>query len=593
MDAKHWIAAVGVLSLLLLAQVWRLEPAWFEPVRDAITAIPGELKGPIASGVSRAKPTSTAGGKRVALVIGNEAYDGKSWSRLASGEEDAAAVARILRDELGFTVIEETNLKRREMLAAIDAFEDALDKDATALLYYSGHGMALGADNYLIPVDAPDGSSERILREESVKLDDFLAVFKAKSTGLNVVVLDACRSDPYANRFGTSAGGGRFSAGHGGFRVKGVERADLTHLSGETLIAFAAAPQETARAGGDGELSPYTAALVAELAKPQHLWKLFGAVKQRVESNPDTDQRPWSENNLGDERVLAASLASALEPEMVRVGGGCFLMGSPEDEVGRDDFEDQQRVCVDDFWIGAYEVTVGEFRRFVDATGYLSSIETFDPSLRSGSGGNCFVIGSDGRASGSTSRSWRAPIVPQRTLDEHPVSCLTVDDMAAYMVWLSQQTGERYRFPTHAEWEFAARGGREAAGRTDARFWGNNPDRACDYANVLDQGVRPDDREVDPYRHGCNDRHPFVAPVGRFRPNALGLYDMLGNVREVAAVSLSAVDDTPCPNFDTNCNWYAHGGSFIGGPAEVRAAARAADFEPLAWEGFRLVREVE
>jgi len=232
------------------------------------------------------------------------------------------------------------------------------------------------------------------------------------------------------------------------------------------------------------------------------------------------------------------------EPEMVKVDGGCFLMGSPEDELGRDESEDQQQICVDSFWIGRYEVTVGEFRRFVDSTGYLTGIEAYDPNAPSAtSHGRCWVIGSDGRPDNSTARNWRAPNVLQRTLNDHPVGCLDVTDLLAYVRWLNKQTGKRYRLPTHAEWEFAARGGNSATSRSAARFWGEQPDVACRYANVLDRSWRPKDPGVDPYRHACSDGHPFVARVGSFEPNALGLYDMLGNVREIAAVTMKG---RPC-----------------------------------------------
>ena len=216
-------------------------------------------------------------------------------------------------------------------------------------------------------------------------------------------------------------------------------------------------------------------------------------------NNAEGVQRTVEEPPRGSERT-----GVALVPEMVRIKGGCFRMGSPESEVGRDTDEIPHRVCVDDFSIGKYEVTFEEFDRYVEAT---------EDALRPDDWGW-------GRG--------RRPVI-----DVH------WNRARRYAEWLSRQKGRRYRLPTEAEWEYAARGGRETA-----RHWGDDPGPACTYANVADRtlaerypGSQWQWRGVESeWRwsmiHPCRDGYAETAPVGSYRANGYGLHDMLGNVWE-------------------------------------------------------------
>jgi formylglycine-generating enzyme required for sulfatase activity len=103
-------------------------------------------------------------------------------------------------------------------------------------------------------------------------------------------------------------------------------------------------------------------------------------------------------------------------------------------------------------------------------------------------------------------------------------TCLSWADAVGYAVWLSAKTGQKYRLLSEAEWEYAARGG-----TTAPYFWGTRPERACDYANVADESAKPVYIAMKD-TVACNDGYPGYAPVGRFRPNQFGLYDMIGNV---------------------------------------------------------------
>ena len=199
-------------------------------------------------------------------------------------------------------------------------------------------------------------------------------------------------------------------------------------------------------------------------------------------------------------------------PEMVVVPAGSYRMGSPPEETGRDPREGpvHEVTFSTPFAIGVYEVTVAEFGTFVDETGY--------------SAGTTCHTSEQGEYQERVGRGWRNPGIAQD--GGHPVACVSWDDARAFVAWLSRETGEAYRLPSEAEWEYAAR-----AGTTAARYWGETAAEQCRYANGADRSLRDywDDDEPTAL---CRDGHAKTAPVGSFAPNAWGLHDMLGNVHE-------------------------------------------------------------
>ena len=215
----------------------------------------------------------------------------------------------------------------------------------------------------------------------------------------------------------------------------------------------------------------------------------------------------------------AAAKDCAHCPEMVVIPAGQFVMGAAPGEEERanlpDEFRNrsqpQRRVSVKRFSAGRFEITRGQYRVFAEATG------------RTGEG--CFVW--RGAAfEMDPAKSWRDPGFAQD--DAHPVTCVSWEDASAYVMWLSRQTGRKYRLLTEAEWEYAAR-----AGTTTTRYWGDDADLSCDYANGADRSTaaRVPGTETWHVAH-CDDRYAYTAPVGSYRPNAFGLYDVLGNVEE-------------------------------------------------------------
>jgi formylglycine-generating enzyme required for sulfatase activity len=264
--------------------------------------------------------------------------------------------------------------------------------------------------------------------------------------------------------------------------------------------------------------------------------------------------------------------------EFVRIEGGCFQMGSPASEAGRDSDEEQHRVCVDDFALATHEVTVGQFRRFVQVSGYTTEAEK-------GDGCDVYSGASWTKKSG---KHWDHPNFQQT--DDHPVVCVSWSDAVAFTEWLSERSGKRFRLPTEAEWEYAAR-----AGTTTARFWGEDADKACDHANVHDlTSKRVNDFYWD--HHDCDDGHAVTAPVGSFRPNDWGLYDMLGNVWEWTCSAWDSDyggEESKCSGRNRAGSRSARGGSWDFQPDYVRSASRG----PGSLEdrtnsaGFRLAQD--
>lgn len=269
-------------------------------------------------------------------------------------------------------------------------------------------------------------------------------------------------------------------------------------------------------------------------------------------------------------------------PEMVVIPPGSFVIGSPLNEAGRNVDEGPQRTITfsEPFALGRTEVTVAEFERFVAATGHVTDAER---------DGGCYVH--TDRWETVTGTDWRDPPGFEQTPD-HPVICVSWNDARAYAKWLSVRTGQRYRLPTEAEWEYAAR-----AGVGDPWFWGDDPDAACRYANVADRDTK-DRYPGDWPHHDCRSGHAHTAPVGEFQPNRFGLRDTTGNVWEwtCSAYQLSyrGAEQVCAEPGDPEARVF-RGGSWYNFPEWTRTAARSAftaEFRGIIL-GLRLLRELD
>lgn len=264
-------------------------------------------------------------------------------------------------------------------------------------------------------------------------------------------------------------------------------------------------------------------------------------------------------------------------PAMVVIPAGQFVMGSPDsDEARSDDEGPLHRVKVSAFALGRTEITLSQFAEFVKNTKYSV-------------GDNCRAL-EDGKFEMRSGRSWRNLGFPQNS--QYPAACINWHDAQAYAKWLSRKSGKKYRLPTEAEWEYAAR-----ARTVTARYWGNNPDKACRYANVADMTAKAKITGAPFWLlHNCTDGFAYTAPVGRLKANTFGLQDMLGNLWEWTEDSYhDSYDNAP----DDGNAWQGdgkkrviRGGSWNNSPELVRTAKRGRDDPNSRFSniGFRLAR---
>ncbi|ROR03328.1 formylglycine-generating enzyme family protein [Desulfosoma caldarium] len=265
----------------------------------------------------------------------------------------------------------------------------------------------------------------------------------------------------------------------------------------------------------------------------------------------------------------------------VWIPGGCFRMGSEASEQGRSRDEGPiHEVCLDGFWMGQREVTRGEFRRFVEDSGYVTDAE------REG-----FSWVYTGRWEKRGGYSWRRPGFYQD--ETHPVVHVSFNDASAMAKWLGEKAQAAIGLPTEAQWEYACR-----SGRLEARHWGDDPKEACAYANVADRTAAKDFPSWTV--HECFDGFVFTAPVGTYRPNAYGLHDMLGNVWEWCADGYDPQayrkhgSKNPAVLGPAVTARVIRGGSWYSRPDDARCAKRDALSRPDRRSqdlGFRLVRQ--
>ena len=509
---------------------------------------------------------------RTALVIGNAAY---SDNPLANPVNDAKDIAKALQG-MGFTVTLRENLQKRAMEEVISEFSRSLQQQrGVGLFFYSGHGAQVNGRNYLIPVGATVRSEADVVYE-AVDAGRLLDHMEEAGNSLNIIILDACRDNPFGRGFRSTRGGGL---------TRGLAQMEAPEGS---IVAYSTAPGRVAE-DGSGRNSPYTSALLAVMGTPGlGIEQVFKQVRNRVRQVTGNKQIPWESTSLmGDFYFVAAQAAAppaevpqpapvlpsappavsqplpkpssrvtpgqvfrdtlkdgSQGPEMVMIPAGSFSMGSPPNEPGRNDDERQHKVKVKAFAIGKYEVTFEEYDRFAEATGR-------DKPNDEGWG--------RGR---------------------RPVILVSWYDAVAYAEWLSVQTGQHYRLPTEAEWEYAAR-----ARTTTPFYFGNtiNTDQANYNGN---------------YTYGGGPKGIYrekTVEVGRFSANPWGLFDVHGNVWEWTC---SVYDENygggeqRCAEPNTSSPCVLRGGSWSLGPEWLRGAARLWDL-PLGGyfsRGFRLAR---
>lgn len=480
---------------------------------------------------------------RYALVIGNGNY-GSSFSKLPNPPNDARLVSKALKSA-GFEVMTVLDADQKQMKRAFSDFGNKLSAagaDAVGLFYYAGHGVQVDGANYLIPTGANIESAADV-DMEAVNADWVLQQMEFAGNRMNIIILDACRNNPLP--------AGKRSAD------KGLARMDAPKGS---FLAYSTAPGATA-VDGKGSNSPYSAALAKAIENDRvPLEQLFRQVRVDVMAATGEDQVPWDASSLTGEfyfkrpdgsapggstsaqQTAAAAPAPASQPaaqgastsrspepaiapgkafrdcpdcpELVSIPAGSFTMGSPaNDEAGRSPEKPQVKVTIArPFALMTTEVTRDQYAAFVKDT------------QREPDKGCYLPDGGDGKYDDKA--DFLHPGIKQE--GNHPVVCVSWSDAHDYAEWLSAKTGKRYRLPSEAERDYAARGAKKTTW-----IWGEDSASAngCKIANVFDKAGKakyPINDDLLP----CSDNFAETGPVDAFPANGFGLKGMIGNVWE-------------------------------------------------------------
>jgi formylglycine-generating enzyme len=240
---------------------------------------------------------------------------------------------------------------------------------------------------------------------------------------------------------------------------------------------------------------------------------------------------PRNERTSREERTHPQLLTNSIGMKLVLIPAGEFDMGTVDTNVqilarfpnaeweSTDDERSQHRVRITQpFYLGRYEVTIGQFRQFVQAENYRTEAE------KDGKGG--YGLRRDGIGEQKPQYNWKSTGFPQS--DDHSVVNVSWNDATEFCQWLSRKEGQTYRLPTEAQWEYACR-----AGTKKLYHHGDDPEALATVGNTADGTVK----SQFPGFTTINTRDGYVttAPVGRFTPNPFGLYDMHGNVYEWCA----------------------------------------------------------
>jgi formylglycine-generating enzyme required for sulfatase activity len=540
-------------------------------------------------------------GSRYALVMGNSAY--RHVEILPNTVNDASSVAKKLT-AMGYKVDMVFDSDLAGMNRAITAWIRQLSADRTSegFLWYAGHGMQVSGENYLLPIDINAEDEAGVVYGSYPLGRILLSLEQTAKNKLNVIVLDACRDNPFKNLPGAS---------------RGISRGFVTveHPPQDIFVMFSTSPGTTAADGDRGKNSPFAEAFLKYMDSEEILPVMAGLVTRETMRLTDGKQRPYQNGSIVSEIYYSlsggassrgqpagaggASLAatpaeqtsSAAIPAktMILIPAGTFTMGSPVIERDRDPLgETIHRVNMSAFYIASKELSVGEFRRFVEDTKYVTTAEADEGAQAYDEAKNEWVF--------RVGANWRNPGFRQG--EDHPVVCVSWFDAVKYCNWLSVKEGLKpaytiagqtvnwdrsangYRLPTDSEWEYACRAGTstplftgESISTSQANY---NGSIAHNYGNI---GL---------FRKA-------TVSVGSFSPNAWGLYNMHGNVWEwcwdyYSNPNMTLLSDPTGPASGTHR--INRGGGWSSSGKLLRSAVRASDFPETASSnlGFRLAK---
>jgi len=518
-------------------------------------------------------------GPRIALVIGNANYPDAAAPLIQPIRSE-----RLLADELrrnGFVVDAEENLGKDELSRAFDAFEAKIKPDSTALLFFSGFALQSDRQTFLIPVNAQIWT-ESDIRRDGIDIETILSDIERKGARVKLLILDASRPNPYERRFrrvpiglstiAAPVGTLIISAGSPG-KVIDDDRPDSIFISelikemrgpgvsadkifNETRIGVARATKGeqvlwvASTLGEDFYFtkpapSPAETSSVADSRSAQRPVREEPAVAarrdpaehaaapRRTEAAATPDGDPGRSGSKPGDIFRDCSQC----PELVLVPAGFFEMGSNDSPFEKP----VHRVHIARaFAVGRREITTAEWDQCV--------------------------------AAGSCARGQHA-----QEGGDRPMTDISWSDAKAYAAWLSRETGQKYRLPTEAEWEYVARGGTRTA-----YWWGR--DVRQKFANCRDCG---------------NGSSGEIMATGSFFANPFGVFDTAGNAAEwVEDCWNDSYRNAPTDGSawtKGECRQRVlRGGSFDSDARYLRSASRFrydADVRYYA-NGFRIVREL-
>jgi formylglycine-generating enzyme len=585
--------------------------------------------------------------KKVALLVGVESYEKRGFSNLRYAEDDMTALgAELIKQGFDVTILvgSSKDEKRRATGVNIRRVIDQefipklklLQKSDMSLIALAGHGRHQSVpdgperkreDHFYCPSDAHDADASTWISISKL----IEQVETESSSETNLILVDACRDNPNRGRgvdgkgftlnrdavailFAASYNEQAYepdSLRHGLFSyyiLKGLQ-GDARDFEGnvtwDSLVGFVKTKvtRESEDLQSKGEITG--------IQRPNQVGNLRGVspvlsrVERKTEIEPQLLTAPFSVSQASAaQRAWAKFLKTEVRQsvgnqgiEMVLIPSGEFMMGSSDAERTKfikefelkddvfDDEKPQHRVRITKpIWVSAHEVTVGQFREFVDDTQYKTDAEK--------NGGSRYWDPEDGEFKGpDPSKTWRDPGFPGfKQTDDHPVTCVSWNDAQAFCKWLSTREGQNYRLLTEAEWEYACR-----AGTNTAFCSGDDGDSIGQYGNIADKSFEakyPKWRAIN-----ADDGFVFTSPVGRYRSNAFGLYDMHGNVYEwcsdyydAGAYATSRSDDPVGPK--TSEYRVLRGGSWYNDSRYSRSAYRSRNPPDIRnyIVGFRLSR---
>ncbi len=228
---------------------------------------------PAEQGAERGLGGATVSGRRVALVIGNNSYS--DMPRLRNAVNDARSMRDVLR-QLDFAVSIAENTSLQQLEGAVDTFIRSIRQGDIAFFFYAGHGIQIDGENFLVPTDF-DAVDEADAKYDSYSAERVRERMEGRSTRLNIIVLDACRNNPFSTSRSGSRGLAAMSVGTG------------------TYISFSTAPGQIASDNPRGENGLFTSFLIEALRTPGlNIDQVFNYVRTEVHSSSDGRQVPWS-----------------------------------------------------------------------------------------------------------------------------------------------------------------------------------------------------------------------------------------------------------------------------------------------------------